>query len=272
MKMRCNLHTHTCFCDGKDTPEQLVQTALRLGFETIGFSGHCLTEFDRSYCMDEEKTRQYRKEIARLQAAYGDQIAIFCGIEQDRYGVQPEQPYAYAIGSVHYVKRNQKYIPVDETADILKTAIQQDYQENPYRLLEDYFRAVVEIGQQTDLVGHLDLVTKFSEQVTLFDERAPRYRELAIAAVEKLIASGHGCFEINTGAMARGYRTTPYPAPWLLCEIQARGGSICITTDCHDRNQLDYGYEQTVNLAIECGFSSQTILTADGWKQVKIKK
>ena len=32
------------------------------------------------------------------------------------------------------------------------------------------------------------------------------------------------------------------------------------------------GYEQTVNLAIECGFSSQTILTADGWKQVKIKK
>ena len=35
-----NFHTHTCLCDGKDRPEDLVQEALRLGCPALGFSGH----------------------------------------------------------------------------------------------------------------------------------------------------------------------------------------------------------------------------------------
>ena len=40
MKYRQNLHTHTTFCDGKDTPEELVEAAIAKGFDSIGFSGH----------------------------------------------------------------------------------------------------------------------------------------------------------------------------------------------------------------------------------------
>ena len=36
-----NLHQHTVFCDGKDTPEEVVLTAIEKGFCGIGFSGHC---------------------------------------------------------------------------------------------------------------------------------------------------------------------------------------------------------------------------------------
>ena len=35
-----NYHTHTTFCDGKSTPEEIVLEAIRLGMDTIGFSGH----------------------------------------------------------------------------------------------------------------------------------------------------------------------------------------------------------------------------------------
>ena len=35
-----NLHTHTTYCDGKDTPEQVVLKAIEKGFNSIGFSGH----------------------------------------------------------------------------------------------------------------------------------------------------------------------------------------------------------------------------------------
>ena len=35
-----NLHTHTTFCDGKNTPEEMVRAALSLGMDSLGFSGH----------------------------------------------------------------------------------------------------------------------------------------------------------------------------------------------------------------------------------------
>ena len=36
-----NLHQHTTFCDGKNTPEEIVLEAIKKGFGAIGFSGHC---------------------------------------------------------------------------------------------------------------------------------------------------------------------------------------------------------------------------------------
>ena len=35
-----NLHVHTVYADGKDTPEELVLEAIRQGFTSIGFSEH----------------------------------------------------------------------------------------------------------------------------------------------------------------------------------------------------------------------------------------
>ena len=65
-----NLHTHTCFCDGKDMPEDLVLKAIELGFDMIGFSGHSYTDFDISWHMTREKTELYKKEIAYLKDKY----------------------------------------------------------------------------------------------------------------------------------------------------------------------------------------------------------
>ena len=35
-----NLHTHSSFCDGKNTPEEIVNYAIARGFDSIGFSSH----------------------------------------------------------------------------------------------------------------------------------------------------------------------------------------------------------------------------------------
>ena len=40
MTAKTNYHMHTTFCDGKNTPEEMVQEALARGFTTIGFSSH----------------------------------------------------------------------------------------------------------------------------------------------------------------------------------------------------------------------------------------
>ena len=35
-----NLHTHATFCDGKNTPEELIHEAIRMDMDSLGFSSH----------------------------------------------------------------------------------------------------------------------------------------------------------------------------------------------------------------------------------------
>ena len=79
------LHAHSTFCDGKDTLEQMVQTAIEKGFDSIGFSGHSFMDIYAEYSMSEEKAKAYKQEIKRLQHLYGDRIKIWCGLEKDNY-------------------------------------------------------------------------------------------------------------------------------------------------------------------------------------------
>ena len=52
--MLANFHTHTTFSDGKNTPEEVVISALEQGLCTIGFSDHAYTPYDLRYCMKDE--------------------------------------------------------------------------------------------------------------------------------------------------------------------------------------------------------------------------
>ena len=38
--MKCNYHTHTTYCDGKEEMKIFVQKALELQFDHLGFSSH----------------------------------------------------------------------------------------------------------------------------------------------------------------------------------------------------------------------------------------
>ena len=59
-----NFHTHTTFCDGENTPEELAVEALRLGCPAIGFSGHSYAPYDEAYCMSPAQTETYKAEIS----------------------------------------------------------------------------------------------------------------------------------------------------------------------------------------------------------------
>ena len=62
-----DLHVHTNYCDGKDNPRDIVLAAIGMRMKTLGFSGHGYTDFDESYCMSKEGTKEYKKEIRDLK-------------------------------------------------------------------------------------------------------------------------------------------------------------------------------------------------------------
>ena len=118
------------------------------------------------------------------------------------------------------------------------------------------------------IVGHLDLLTKFDDDGSIFSPAEPRYRAAVLTALDRL-CPGRPVFEINTGAMARGRRTAPYPAFWILQELHRRDCPIMITSDCHDAALLDAGYDTAVRLAREAGFDHQVRLTRDGFADLE---
>ncbi len=262
-----NLHTHTTFCDGKNTAEEMVISAIESGFDLIGFSGHSYTPFDESYCMSLDDTVKYQNEISRLAEKYKSQIDILCGIEQDYYSNQPTTQYDYVIGSVHafYKEEFDRYFYVDYDAESMLKDIEEFYGGDSLAFAEDYFERVSHVYEQTkcNIIGHFDLLTKFNEKFPMFDESHPRYVSAVDKALARLLPTG-AIFEINTGAMSKGYRTVPYPSEDILRKIRLGGGKIIISSDSHACGTLDFAFNDAISLAKSCGFESLMSIDSTG--------
>jgi histidinol-phosphatase (PHP family) len=246
----------------------MVISAIESGCDAIGFSAHTFTPFDSYYCMPVEKIGEYRKAVREIGEKYKDKIKVFLGIEQD---VESDarlysDEYDYKIGSVHSVKKNGDH-SVDESPERLWRIINEHFDGDPYALAEAYFETLSRVYEVThcDIVGHIDLITKFNENGEFFDEKNERYVAAAEKAIKKLVRDGV-IFEINTGAMSRGYRKTPYPAKRLLEIVRREGGSVTYSSDCHAAEYILCGYEESVKLAKECGFDGFMKLMDGKWE------
>lgn len=63
-------------------------------------------------------------------------------------------------------------------------------------------------------------------------------------------------FEINTGAISRGYRRTPYPHRALLTYLHDHGGRVTLSTDSHRADTVDFGLDLAADLARQTGFTA----------------
>ncbi len=158
---------------------------------------------------------------------------------------------------------------------------------------ELYFETIGGIVSATgcDIIGHFDLLTKFTEGWgfgpdgnvisktrcgaaefiselfdtsderyisawkkaidRIFDDCAERYRAGYRNRLEKhgvLQAADKPVFEINTGAISKGYRTVPYPAADQIAYIKSKGGILTLSSDSHAAGTICSGFEEFAGL------------------------
>ena len=342
-----DLHMHTTYCDGKDSAEAMVVSAIEAGLSTVGISGHSFTPHDTSYCMTREGTQKYIEEIRALKKKYADRITLLLGTELDLYADIDLSPYDYYVGSVHYMfseegsrklgemlerhkgeadraasdaelkslVKYEDWCPVDDSPEELVRFAMRDAQATPSgskmkaaqgvpadlsvireKMLETavlYFDTVGGIAGATgcDIVGHFDLITKFIEEWgfdpagnlvkkaafgsnseiselidtqderyiaawkraidRIFDDCEARYKAGYRNRLEKLgllEAGDKPVFEINTGAISKGYRTSPYPAGDQIAYIKSKGGVLILDSDSHATGTIAYGFEEFSDL------------------------
>lgn len=259
-----DFHTHTTYCDGKNTPREMVEAAYRKGFTDFGISGHAdFSCYEPGFGMSDQALEAYKQELYALREEYAGKMNIYIGIELD--GLGPVQKAEYAIGSTHCLEKGGELVAVDDTEEKLSESVEKLWGGDWYGFARDYFEAEAGVYARTgcDWIGHFDLLTKFNEGFRHFDETKDEYREPALAAMRRLNDAGLP-FEINTGAVSRGYRTSPYPSGFLLKELCAMGGRIMINSDSHSVQAIGYGFDQARKLALECGFTRLTVLKPGG--------
>ena len=266
--IRSNYHTHSVFCDGKNSPEEMVQEALRLGMTHLGFSGH----MDPDIHMD---MPAYVQEIRRLQQKYAGQIDLLLGVELDNmYDPGCASEAEYIIGSTHFMDV-QADIPlsVDNREEMILRLIREFYGGDPYAMAAAYYNLEARVYDRLHctFVGHFDLITRFNDAMHFLDESDLRYLKPALSAMEYLVSQDVP-FEINCGAYYRGRKKELYPNTVLLKALHEFGGRIFISSDAHQKEHLTSGFDHAAQAAAACGFRQYLILEHDEHGHVAMRE
>lgn len=252
---RTNYHTHTVWCDGKDSPEAVILSAVAKGFSEIGFSSHAmLPEDDTDWVLTPEKAPRYAAEIRALAAEYSDRIRVLCGVEADYIpaGASPDRRvYAaikpdYIIGSVHFVAApDGARVPVDHSPELLAAGINDHFGGSAESFVRAYFRQQREMVARFDfdIVAHPDLVRKFNAKHPYFDESAEWYREELLLTADAVAASGK-IVELNTGAISRGWLDDAYPSPSFRELLRERAVRFILSSDAHQAESIDCAFDR----------------------------
>ncbi len=264
-----NLHTHTTYSDGKGTVRENIESAIAKNMLSLGFSDHSFTACDTSYCMKLEQYEAYCAEIRRLGEEYKEKLPVFLGMEKDYYSEIDRGMFDYVIASVHYIIKDGKCYPIDHSPAQQKECIAEAFGGNALEMAKCYYDMVAEqvIACKPDVVGHFDVLNKFSLMPET-DERYMRIAEDAMRAAFRVCPR----FEVNTGAIARGWRKTPYPSPYLLKLLRELGGEVVINSDSHHPDNLDFYFSETVSLLREAGFDTFSVFNGKGFDPISLNQ
>lgn len=269
MLKKQNLHIHTTFGDGKSTQEELVLEAIDRGFSSIGFSEHSYMAFsDYPHQMTVEKTEDYKKEARALKEKYRGRLDIFCGLELEFFSELPTEDFDYVIGSVHYLEVDGRIVGFDRGLPEVTAYIQDNFGGDSMAFARKYYETLARLPEKgrVDIIGHFDVLTKNNEKGNFLDTSAQEYLDMGFAAIRALQGK-IPFFEVNTGPIPRGYRSTPYPQMEFLKELHRCGFGAIITTDCHNKAYLDSGYDVAVQRLRQAGFTTYWLLTDNGFQE-----
>ncbi len=258
-------HVHTTYCDGKTPAKDMAKRADELGFVSLGFTSHAPQTFDPGYCIPPEQEEAYKAEIRALRAEYAGRMTVYLGVERDLYSCCSTEGYDFFIASVHYFPRpDGHHSPVDATPEKLRQYVETECGGDGLKMAKQYFTMLRDyvLSSHAPIIGHYDLPQKNNAVLHLYDEESPAYQKLTLDCLRPLADTG-ALLEVNTGAMARGYLSTPYPSPTLLKAWKEWGGEVIVNSDCHDARYLTTGFEEAEALLLSLGYDHAVRLGRD---------
>ncbi|MDE6397188.1 MAG: DUF1893 domain-containing protein [Muribaculaceae bacterium] len=243
---RYNFHSHSQFCDGRDSMETIAAEAEKEGFVVWGFSPHGPITVESPCNMAESDMEAYHTETRKVSAAHPD-MKILCGLEADYISptegpsqMKLKYPWLdYLIGSVHFVP-TQSGVPVDIDGSPARFAerLESEFGGDLEYVVRTFWKQTADMIARGgfDIIGHIDKVALNASSVKPEIEMTSWYRSMADEVIDLAISSGKAV-EINTKQRLSAGRFFPHPRYWA--RLSRAGVLMPINSDTHYAARAD---------------------------------
>jgi len=278
--MKCNYHTHTHFCDGKENMRFFVEKAIELQFAHLGFSPHAPISEHYDFTLTEEEIPVYLSEVEHYQKEY-PQIKIFKGMEcdfipgmtKDFSYYQNKYHFDYMLGGVHLVKvpnSNEVWFIDGPKRDTFDAGVAQFFHHNIKKAVTCFWEQTYEMieTQKFDIIAHIDKI-KMHNQERFFKEDEEWYLKLVDYAIELIIKQGI-IVEINSRGIYRMRCKNFYPSDYILQKLAKAKVPMVISSDAHKAAELPLYYEEAKEKLQRFGIDSLYVLENGEWHPSKM--
>ncbi len=260
--LKFNYHSHSTYCDGKNTLEEMVLSAIDKGLKYFGFSAHSPVPFENDFGLQPDEIPNYLGEIKRLKKKYEDKIQLFASMEFDYIpnlseNIKPKaKKYGldYTIAAVHMVYSEKGLWFIDgskqETYD---EGLKKCFDNNIKEAVRAFFYQNIKMIQEEkpDIVGHFDKV-KMHNKDRYFKEDEPWYKDLVMQTIEEIKQNDLIC-EINTRGLYKGRSDDYFPQTSWIKTLAQEKVRVTVSTDCHKADEVDKLFIECSNHLKDCG-------------------
>lgn len=253
-----NFHTHTQFCDGKNSIEEIAESAVKADLKYLGFTPHSPITCDSKCNMSQDSVQIYFDEIDKVKNTLekSSDMKIFRSMEIDYlsrdFGPHidyfQQLPLDYRLASVHFVP-NQDGHPVDCDGRFSRfSGYLRDVFYNDLRyVVEKFYEQVltmIELGG-FDVLGHFDKIALNASYAQPGIEEENWYMALVEDVISKSESAGL-IVEVNTKAFTEHKRL--FPSEKWIPKLLERNIPLLINSDAHYCDRINSGRNEAYEI------------------------
>ena len=261
-----DLHTHTKYSHGADTPRAMYAAACQKGLTLLGFSEHSPRPggFDYTHEYREQLTRHLPDYVAEVQACKANPQSgangpcrVLFGMEMDWLAGELDYTtrackafdFDYLIGSVHFLDRWGYDDGTGPWEDAPQDVCEQRYVA--------YFNAWKDMLQSGlfNIAAHPDLIKIFSvEQFHIWLQKPDAQAQ--IRACLTALRDGGMAMEISSAGLRKPCHEI-YPAPLIMQWAREISVPVTFASDAHSVKDVARAFPQLLSYALAFGFTEQ---------------
>lgn len=234
--MKTNYHTHTTRCQhATGTDEEYVLSAIKGGFQELGFSDHTPWKYRTDYVsgirMKFVKLPSYINSLRRLREKYKEQISIKIGLECEYF---PEYiPWLKTIIKAYqldFIIFGNHHFETDEKYPYF------GHHTNTVHMLNLYEKSAID-GLETGLFAYMAHPELFMRSYPEFDQHCEAVSRNICRTAARLNIPLE--YNISSTTYKEGVGPISFPHPLFWKIAASEGCTAIIGLDAHDNKDLE---------------------------------
>lgn len=257
-----NFHSHTQFCDGRESMARMAGQALACGMKHYGFTPHSPIPLPSSCNMSALAVPDYVAEFQRLKELYAGRINLYLSMEidylGDRWGATNPYfdtiPLDYRLSSVHFVSTpdGEREVDVDGRPQNFRAKMAEHFDNDIHYVVDSFYArtlAMIEKGG-FDILGHFDKIGFNASSFSPGIENEPWYRRHidnvidAVRATDIIVEINTKAYPAPVGstlAQEAVYEPRLFPSPDVIRRLVSAGLPLAVNSDAHYSSRITAG-------------------------------